>query len=258
VLEVAGLTKLFDAGGTPVRAVDDVSFALARGKVLTLLGPSGCGKTTTLRSIAGLERPSLGRIAIGDRNVFDSDRNVFVPANDRDIAMVFQSYAIWPQMDVAGNVSFPLRMLPRRKRPSSSDIAREVARALEMVQLAGYERRPATRLSGGQQQRLAVARALIRQPSVLLLDEPLSNLDARLREHMRVELSELQKRLALTMVYVTHDQEEALALSDVVAVMRRGRIEQIGTPEELYFRPRTCSAPPICSPATCASAAARG
>lgn len=239
MLEVEALAKQFGVDGQAVRAIDDVGFHLPRGQVLTLLGPSGCGKTTTLRSIAGLERPTGGRIAIAGRDVFNAQRGTFIDANDRDIAMVFQSYAIWPQMDVAANVSFPLRMLPRGRRPSAEAIAAEVARVLEIVRLGGMQSRPATWLSGGQQQRLAVARALIRQPSVLLLDEPLSNLDARLREHMRVELRELQKRLGLTMVYVTHDQEEALALSDTVAVMRAGRIEQIGTPEEVYFRPRT-------------------
>ena len=237
MLDVSGLHKTFHSDEGVVRAVDDVSFSLPAGKVLTLLGPSGCGKTTTLRSIAGLEKPTRGRITVDGRDVFNSAQEIFVPPNRRGIGMVFQSYAIWPQMDVAGNVSFPLRVRKRETRPSREKIDSEVARVLDIVQLSGFQRRPATKLSGGQQQRLALARALINEPRLLLLDEPLSNLDARLRDDMRIELRQLQKRLNLTMIYVTHDQEEALALSDTVAVMRNGRIEQMAPPQEIYDHP---------------------
>ena len=238
MLEVSGLVKEFQVDrGERVLAVDNVSFTVPAGSVLTLLGPSGCGKTTTLRSIAGLERPTGGTIRIGGKDVFNAGRKLFVPPQRRPIGMVFQSYAIWPQMRVEGNVSFPLRVLPRRQRPSREEIRKEVARVLEIVQLSGYEDRQATALSGGQQQRLALARALNRQPEVLLLDEPLSNLDAKLREHMRFELQRLQRELKLTMIYVTHDQTEALALSDTIAVMRLGKIVQMGAPQSLYDRP---------------------
>jgi len=239
MLEVLGLRKEFATEDGTVTAIDDISFSIEAGQVLTLLGPSGCGKTTTLRAIAGLERPTAGIVRIAGREVVDVGRGVFVPPNKRQIGMVFQSYAIWPQMDVAGNVSFPLRVRPRGSRPGRTEIEAEVARMLEVVQLSGYQRRHATKLSGGQQQRLALARALVREPDILLLDEPLSNLDAKLRERMRFELSQLQKRLGLTMVYVTHDQEEALALSDVIAVMRHGRIEQMAGPKDIYYRPTT-------------------
>lgn len=238
MLEVSHLVKEFTVDrGERVRAVNDVSFTVPQGSVLTLLGPSGCGKTTTLRSIAGLEKPTGGSIRIRGKDMFDAAQKVFVAPQRRPIGMVFQSYAIWPQMRVEGNVSFPLRVLPRRQRPSRQEIRQEVARVLEVVQLSGYEERQATALSGGQQQRLALARALIRQPDILLLDEPLSNLDAKLREHMRFELQRLQRDLQLTMIYVTHDQTEALALSDTIAVMRLGKIVQMGSPQTLYDRP---------------------
>ncbi|MCW5773580.1 MAG: ABC transporter ATP-binding protein [Rhodospirillaceae bacterium] len=221
--------------GRIVKAMDGVSFTIEQGKLYTLLGPSGCGKTTTLRSIAGLETPDRGRIAIGDTAVFDSDRRLLVPSNRRQIGMVFQSYAIWPHMDVYENVAFPLRVAPERTK--ESDVAARVRRALATVHLDGFERRPATRLSGGQQQRLALARALVMEPSVLLLDEPLSNLDAKLRESMRLELRRIQRELGITTVYVTHDQTEALAMSDTVAVMNNGRIVQEGDPQSIYLRP---------------------
>jgi iron(III) transport system ATP-binding protein len=223
--------------GRIVTAMDGVGFTIEPGKLYTLLGPSGCGKTTTLRSIAGLETPDRGRIAIDDKVVFDSDRRLLVPANRRKIGMVFQSYAIWPHMDVYENVAFPLRVAPERVR--ESDIAARIKRALATVHMEGFERRPATRLSGGQQQRLALARALVMEPRVLLLDEPLSNLDAKLRESMRVELRRIQRDLGITTVYVTHDQTEALAMSDVVAVMSNGRIVQEGDPRSIYLRPAT-------------------
>ena len=223
--------------GRIVKAMDGVGFRIEQGQLYTLLGPSGCGKTTTLRSIAGLETPDRGRIAIGEMPVFDSERRLLVPANKRKIGMVFQSYAIWPHMDVFENVAFPLRVSGERVR--EGDVAARVAKALATVRMEGFERRPATRLSGGQQQRLALARALVMEPRVLLLDEPLSNLDAKLRESMRLELRRIQKSLGITTVYVTHDQTEALAMSDVVAVMENGRIVQQGDPRSIYLRPAT-------------------
>ena len=217
----------------PVRAVDDVSLTVADGRLLTLLGPSGCGKTTTLRMIAGLEQNDAGRIIIGDRVVSDGARGLFVPPERREIGMVFQSYAIWPHMTVAANVGYPLevRHLPR------ADVRARVIDALRLMQMEHLAERPATALSGGQQQRVAIARALVFQPRVLLMDEPLSNLDAQLREQMRLEIRALQQRLAITTVYVTHDQEEAMVLSDEIAVMHEGRVLQAAAPEIMYARP---------------------
>jgi iron(III) transport system ATP-binding protein len=222
-----------------VFAVDGVSFDVQDGELFTLLGPSGCGKTTTLRSIAGLEKPDAGLIALNDKRMFDASSRINVPANQRGLGMVFQSYAIWPHMTVFRNVSFPLDVMPRRHRPDSSQMHDQVMRVLEVTELAAYADRPATKLSGGQQQRLALARALVTRPELMLLDEPLSNLDAKLRETMRFELKRLQRELGLTTVYVTHDQSEALALSDRVAVMTAGVIEQIGSPEEIYAAPQS-------------------
>lgn len=233
---IENLHKTFQAAGQTVNAIDGVSLDVETGKLLTLLGPSGCGKTTTLRCLAGLERPDRGRIAIDGRVVFDADKGIFVPPSERSLGMVFQSYAIWPHMTVFENVAFPLRVARDRKY-SAAEIEHEVGRVLEMVQLSGYERRASTRLSGGQQQRLAFARGLVRQPNLLLLDEPLSNLDAKLREQMRVELKRLQRTLGVTTVYVTHDQSEALALSDEIAVFSAGRIIQRGSPQQVYRRP---------------------
>jgi iron(III) transport system ATP-binding protein len=224
------------AGQAEVRAIDGVSLTVEAGKLLTLLGPSGCGKTTTLRCLAGLERPDRGRIIIDDKVVFDSEQGIFIPPSERALGMVFQSYAIWPHMTVFENVAFPLRVA-RDRRYSNAEIKQEVARVLEMVRLTGYESRASTQLSGGQQQRLAFARGLVRNPTLLLLDEPLSNLDAKLREQMRVELKRLQRTLGVTTVYVTHDQSEALALSDQIAVFSAGRIVQRGTPQEIYRHP---------------------
>lgn len=236
---IENLHKTFVAPGhTIVNAVDGISLGVETGKLVTLLGPSGCGKTTTLRCLAGLERPQAGRIVIADEIVFDSDNGIFVPPSDRGIGMVFQSYAIWPHMTVFENVAFPLRVA-RDNRYSTAEIKKKVASALEMVRMSGYETRPATQLSGGQQQRLAFARGLVREPRILLLDEPLSNLDAKLREQMRVELKRLQKRLGITTVYVTHDQAEALALSDEIAVFNAGKIIQRGTPQDIYRHPRS-------------------
>jgi iron(III) transport system ATP-binding protein len=233
------LRKTFQApGNVTVNAVDGISLDVETGKLITLLGPSGCGKTTTLRCLAGLERPEAGRIVIAGETVCDVEKGVFVPPSDRGIGMVFQSYAIWPHMTVFENVAFPLRVARERKY-SSGEIRDKVARALDMVRMSGFENRPATQLSGGQQQRLAFARGLVREPKILLLDEPLSNLDAKLREQMRVELKRLQKGLGVTTVYVTHDQSEALALSDEIAVFNAGRIIQRGSPQDIYRHPKS-------------------
>jgi iron(III) transport system ATP-binding protein len=214
-------------------AVDGINFAIAPGELVTLLGPSGCGKTTTLRSIAGLENPHSGSIRLNGQTVWSGAERRNIPAEKRGVSMVFQSYAIWPHMTVFENVAYGLRL---RKTPQS-EVKASVARVLEMVRMQAYADRPSSNLSGGQQQRVAVARAIAFSPYVLLFDEPLSNLDAKLRAEMRVELRELQRRLDITSLYVTHDQEEALAISDRVIVMNNGRIEQIGTPEEVYNRP---------------------
>ncbi|MDT0423698.1 MULTISPECIES: ABC transporter ATP-binding protein [Streptomyces] len=227
------------AAGTRLFAVDDIDFTVEDGELFTLLGPSGCGKTTTLRSVAGLERPTHGRVTLGERVIFDAERGVNVRANKRGLGMVFQSYAIWPHMTVFKNVSFPLDVMPRVKRPAKEEIARRVHEVLDVIELGQYARRPATNLSGGQQQRLALARALVTQPDLMLLDEPLSNLDAKLRESMRFELKRLQRELNLTAVYVTHDQAEALVMSNRIAVMNNGRIEQVGKPRDIYTRPAT-------------------
>ena len=218
-----------------VAAVDGVSFSVARGEHVTLLGPSGCGKTTTLRAIAGLETPSAGSIHIAGQTVYSAVERRNVPAEKRGISMVFQSYAVWPHMSVFDNVAYGLRV---RKLPRA-EVAAQVERALDLVQMRDYATRSASLLSGGQQQRVALARAIAFSPTVVLFDEPLSNLDAKLRAEMRVELRELQRRLDITSVYVTHDQEEALAISDRVIVMHVGGIEQIGTPEDIYHRPKT-------------------
>ncbi len=219
--------------GTVVKAAQDVTFDVPEGKLFTLLGPSGCGKTTTLRSIAGLEKPTEGEIEVGGRVVYSSTKGVFVAPNKRNFGMVFQSYAIWPHMNVFQNVAFPLEV---RKLPKKQ-IREKVERVLQAVQLDHLVTREATKLSGGQQQRLALARALVMEPQLLLLDEPLSNLDAKLRDRMRTELKRLQRELSLTTIYVTHDQSEALALSHQIAVMNDGRVVQIGTPREIYETP---------------------
>ncbi|MDR7481116.1 MAG: ABC transporter ATP-binding protein [Armatimonadota bacterium] len=235
MLTVDGLVKAFPLGRARVVACAEVSFEVPEGRFFTLLGPSGCGKTTTLRCLAGLERPDAGEITLAGEVLSSSRRGVFLPPNQRDIGMVFQSYAIWPHMTVYENVAFPLRA--GRARLAEVEIRRRVAEALATVRLKGLETRPATHLSGGQQQRLALARALVRAPKLLLLDEPLSNLDAKLREQMRLEIRALHRELRITTVYVTHDQVEALAMSNVVAVMHEGTIRQIGTPREIYERP---------------------
>jgi iron(III) transport system ATP-binding protein len=220
-------------------ALNGVSLTIEEGEFFTLLGPSGCGKTTLLRCIAGLELPDSGEIQLGNQILFSSASGTNVPPHRRGLGMVFQSYAIWPHMDVAGNVAYPLTVRGRRGAYSRADIDRKVAELLELVQIGHLAKRKATTLSGGQQQRLALARALVMEPPVLLLDEPLSNLDTRLREDLRVELVRLQRQLGVTSVYVTHDQSEALAMSSSVAILRDGSLEQVGLPEALYDYPRT-------------------
>jgi iron(III) transport system ATP-binding protein len=243
MLRISNLVKTFGTSRSEkhkrVYAVDGISFDVAEGELFTLLGPSGCGKTTTLRSIAGLEMPDAGEIVLKDRVLFSSERRVRVPANERGLGMVFQSYAIWPHMNVFKNVAFPLEVLPRKQRPSRQALRERVERSLAVVKLDHLASRQATDLSGGQQQRLALARALVLEPPLLLLDEPLSNLDAKLREEMRFELKRLQRDLGITGIYVTHDQVEALAMSNRVAVMRDGKIEQVDSPRRIYERPRS-------------------
>jgi ABC-type Fe3+/spermidine/putrescine transport system ATPase subunit len=217
-----------------VRAIDGVSFDIADGEFVSLLGPSGCGKTTTLRCIAGLEDPTGGSIAVDGRMMSAPAERILVPTHERRIGMVFQSYAVWPHMSVAENVAFPLTV---RGAPSA-DIGKQVEEALRTVNMAHLAERHPSQLSGGQQQRVALARAIVGSPRVLLFDEPLSNLDAKLREGMRGEIRRLQRRLGIAAVYVTHDREEALSMSDRVIVMDNGRIAQIGTPKELYRRPK--------------------
>jgi iron(III) transport system ATP-binding protein len=217
------------------RAVDGVSFEVTEGHFYSLLGPSGCGKTTTLRCVAGLERPDQGSISLGGSVVADAQQAL--PPEQRDIGMVFQSYAIWPHMTVFENAAFPLRV--GRQRIGRDELRRQVEEVLGIVGLADYAGRSATQLSGGQQQRLALARALIRRPRVLLLDEPLSNLDARLRDRMRAEIRDLERRVGITTLYVTHDQVEALSMSDRIAVMDGGRIVQEGDARAIYGRPAT-------------------
>ena len=235
MISATHLTKVFQDGAREVKAIDDVSFAVPPGELFTLLGPSGCGKTTTLRCIAGLETPSAGRIEIGEKPAFDAAARMSVPPNKRNIGMVFQSYAIWPHMTVLQNVYYPLRS-KGFSRVEAKDRARS---ALETVGLLDLENRPSPNLSGGQQQRVALARALAGNPEVLLLDEPLSNLDAKLREEMRSSIRELQKRIRITSLYVTHDQIEALTISDQIAVMNAGKIVEIGRPRDIYLHPRT-------------------
>jgi iron(III) transport system ATP-binding protein len=216
-------------------AVDHLDMDVADGEMLVLLGPSGCGKTTTMRCIAGLETPTAGHIEVGGVTVFDAETGVAVPPNRRDVGMVFQSYAIWPHKTVFQNVAFPLRMQGVGRR----ETAAAVEEMLELVGLAGLAKRGASNLSGGQMQRIALARSLVMRPRVLLLDEPLSNLDAKLRERLRFELKEIQQRLQVTSIYVTHDQTEALALADRIAVMNSGRIAQFDVPQQLYECPRS-------------------
>ncbi len=219
------VSKVYSEGG----GVRDFSVDIADGEFFAFLGQSGCGKTTTLRVVAGLEQPDSGRVYFDDRDVTD------LPPEKRDAAMVFQNYALFPHLSVGENVAFGLKA----RKTAKNETARRVAEALELVQLADYERRAVTELSGGQQQRVALARAIAVQPKILLLDEPLSNLDAELRYATRRQLAELQQRLKITAIYVTHDQEEALELAHRIAIMRSGVVEQIGTPDEVLDRPAT-------------------
>ncbi|HEY0584313.1 MAG TPA: ABC transporter ATP-binding protein [Chloroflexota bacterium] len=230
-LRVAAARKTFGS----MLAVNDVSFDVNPGEMVTLLGPSGCGKTTTLRLIAGLEQGDGGQIFLGDRLLSEPARKHFVPPEQRSMGMVFQNYAVWPHMTVGENVGFPLRM----KGVPKKEIEERTQKILDIVGLGHLGNRPSPLLSGGQQQRVALARALVFEPEVLLLDEPLSNLDARLREELRFELKELQRRLGITTVVVTHDQKEAMVLSDRIIVMNAGHIEQVGDPVTVYQQPAT-------------------
>lgn len=227
-IRIAGLNKLFQSpDGTSVAAVKDINLEIAEGKLVTLLGPSGCGKTTLLRMIAGFEEPTSGDIWFGDKRINDE------PPNTRDTAMVFQSYAIFPHLDVFENVAFGLRL----RKSGKADIEERVKRVLEQTGLLSLARRSPNQLSGGQQQRVALARCIVMEPRVLLFDEPLSNLDAKLRDQMRIEIRELQQRLGITSIYVTHDQVEAMSISDDIVVMNAGVVEQVGSPHTVYARP---------------------
>jgi putative spermidine/putrescine transport system ATP-binding protein len=225
-IRLDAVSKTFDGR---INAVDDVSLEIRPGEFFALLGPSGCGKTTTLRMIAGFEMPDRGRIHVGGSDITD------LPVHRRDMGMIFQSYALFPHRTVAENVAFGLRM----RSLARDEIGKRVAAALAQVELTGFEERRPGQLSGGQQQRVALARALVIRPPVLLCDEPLGALDRKLRQQMQIELKQIQKTLGVTLVFVTHDQEEALAMSDRIAVMNKGRIDQIGTPADIYARPRT-------------------
>ncbi len=230
-INVEGLSKTFGRE----RALNDISFQVHDKEFLTLLGPSGCGKTTSLMSIAGFQRPDRGTISCGGRTFADPARKVYLAAEDRNLGMVFQSYAIWPHLTVFGNVAFPLKI----RRMKKDAVRRRVLETLELVEMATYAGRYPHELSGGQQQRVALARALVYSPTVLLLDEPFSNLDAKLRERARTWLKHLQTELGLTTLFVTHDQDEALSLSDRIVVMNEGSVLQVGTPEDIYHRPAT-------------------
>jgi iron(III) transport system ATP-binding protein len=234
-IRIRGVSKRYVAEGKTITALDDVDLTIAANQIFTLLGPSGCGKTTLLRCIVGLEAPDSGEISIGGQTVWSKERNVNVPPEKRGLGMVFQTYAIWPHLNVFDNVAYPLQV-----RKIARDAIRErVEKTLRFVQLEGFERRPATKLSGGQQQRVALARALVAEPKVILFDEPLSNLDAKLREETRKELKAFLGALKITAVYVTHDRVEALALSDTIAVMRAGQIIEVGSPQKIYFNADT-------------------
>lgn len=228
---IKNVSKYYYSGGKTIKALDKVNLTIPANRIFTLLGPSGCGKTTLLRCIVGLESPDTGEIQIGGEVVWSREKKIFVPTENRGLGMVFQTYAIWPHMNVFNNVAYPLqtRKLPR------DIIQKKVVKTLAFVQLEGFEDRPATKLSGGQQQRVALARALVAEPKVILFDEPLSNLDAKLREETREELRTFLTELEITAVYVTHDRIEALALSDIIAVMNQGQIMEMGTPRDIYF-----------------------
>ena len=230
-IQIKDVSKHYYSEGKTIKALDNVSLTIPGKKIFTLLGPSGCGKTTLLRCIVGLETPDTGEIIIGDEVVWSSKKGINIPVEKRGLAMVFQTYAIWPHMDVFNNVAYPLQIqkIPRK------EIRKRVEKTLSFVKMEGFEHRPATNISGGQQQRVALARALIAEPKVILFDEPLSNLDAKLREETRKDLRTFLNKLKITAVYVTHDQIEALALSDIIAVMYSGEIIEIGSPRKIYF-----------------------
>jgi ABC-type Fe3+/spermidine/putrescine transport system ATPase subunit len=230
-LRIENLSKTFNR----VVAVNHINLEIKEGEFFTLLGSSGCGKTTTLRLVGGLEKPDGGEIYVADKCFVSESQRLFVKPEKRDMGMVFQSYALWPHMTVFENVVYPLKL----RGIKGNTAEKKVAEILELVGLGGLEERPAPALSGGQQQRVALARALVFSPRVLLLDEPLSNLDAQLREEMRRELKGLQQRLGITVLFVTHDQIEALSLSDRIAIMKAGQSEQVGSPEEVYYHPAT-------------------
>jgi iron(III) transport system ATP-binding protein len=234
MVQIQNLEKFFGEDKERVHVLKGVSLDIPEGSLYTFLGPSGCGKTTTLRCVAGLERPDGGTISIDGKAVFSGAERVYIPTNKRPIGMVFQSYAIWPHMTVFENVAYPLTI---QRRPKA-EIKKRVVDVLKIVGLQGLEDRPAPKLSGGQQQRVAFARALVNEPKVMLLDEPLSNLDAKLREQMRFEIKALQRRVNITTIYVTHDQGEALAISDQIAVMHAGKLIEVGAPHQLYSRPK--------------------
>lgn len=237
LISIRDLTKRFkrQSGGSTVTPVDDVSLDVREGELLVLLGPSGCGKTTLLRCIAGLERPDSGEISIGGQIVYSSGHNVFKAPSQRSLSMIFQSYALWPHMTIFDNIAYPLRS---RQAPKAG-IRQRVMDALDMVGLASLEKQYPGQISGGQQQRVALARAVVGDVKVILFDEPLSNVDAKVREQLRLELIELQRRLGFTGVYVTHDQTEAMHLAHRIAVLQDGRVEQLGTPDEVYRAPET-------------------
>jgi iron(III) transport system ATP-binding protein len=237
MLTIRNLKKQYSSAGSTVTAVHDVSLGVPDGAFFTLLGPSGCGKTTILQCIAGLETPSGGDINIGGVTVFSSATDCNVPPHRRQLGMVFQSYAIWPHMTVFENVAFPLRR--QRPRLTNEEIKKRVMTALELVKLEAVAATLAPFLSGGQQQRVALARAIVHRPRLLLLDEPLSNLDAKLREEMRLEIGRLVREVGITTIFVTHDQAEALSMSDNVALLEAGRVVQQGTPRDIYFSPQS-------------------
>ncbi len=235
ILTAAGVSVSYGSGKAAINVVQSLDLTVSRGELFVLLGPSGCGKTTLLRTIAGLQRPNAGRIEIDGECVFDGSRRIAVAPEQRPIAMVFQSYALWPHMSVSENVAFPLREGGRGVR--RSEVAARVAEVLEMLALSDMGDRPVTTLSGGQQQRVALARALALRPKLLLMDEPLSNLDYELQVRLRGQLKELVSRLGVTTLYVTHNQNEALEMADRLAVMDGGQFRQTGTPRELYHQP---------------------
>jgi iron(III) transport system ATP-binding protein len=233
LVKLESVGKNYSTTGVSSFAVDDFNLIIRDGEFVSFLGPSGCGKTTTLRMIAGLERNTHGKIFLGEDLVSDPQNKFFLPPEKRHIGMVFQSYAVWPHMNVFDNVAYPLKI----QKKSKAEIEKRVFNMLEVVEMEGLEKRMPNQLSGGQQQRVALARGLVMEPKVLLLDEPLSNLDAKLREKMRKDIRDIQKKLKLTVVYVTHDQVEANTMSDKIVIMKSGKIIQVGTPSEIKSKP---------------------